>query len=101
MDAECVDWRPRQLVNPPAPVLPGITRAAVIELAESLGLSVHRRMLGIADLLDADEAFLTNSSWLVLPVTRVEKKPIGGGTVGEVTTRLRTGILEMVERETT
>ena len=58
----------------PAPVLPGITRAAVIELAHTLDLPVQRRMLSVNDLLEADEVFLTNSSWLVLPVSRVEKK---------------------------
>lgn len=84
----------------PAPVLPGITRAAVIELAMDMGIGVTRRMLSIADLLDADEAFLTNSGWLLLPVTRVEKKPVGDARVGPVTRRLRTALLDLVDRET-
>ncbi|MCE9590903.1 MAG: aminotransferase class IV [Planctomycetes bacterium] len=84
----------------PAPVLPGITRAAVIELALGMGVTVHRRMLGVADLLDADEVFLTNSGWHVLPVTSVEKKTIGDGRVGETTTQLRTALLELIDRET-
>ncbi len=84
----------------PAPVLPGVTRAAVIELAESIGLSVVRRMLDINDLLDADEAFLTNAGWLVLPVTRVEKKTLGGGRVGAVTLKLRQALLDLIEQET-
>lgn len=83
-----------------APVLPGITRGAVIELAEAAGIGVRRRMLSVSDLLDADEVFLTNSSWLVLPVTRVEKKPIGGGEVGPITQRLRQELLKLIERET-
>ncbi|MEM9294450.1 MAG: aminotransferase class IV, partial [Planctomycetota bacterium] len=45
----------------PAPVLPGVTRGAVIELAEAAGLKVVRKMLTVEDLLDADEVFLTNS----------------------------------------
>ncbi len=84
----------------PAPVLPGVTRAAVLELAADLGLDVHRRMLSVDDLLGADEAFLTNSSWLVLPVTRVEKAAIGDGTVGDVTRELRGRLLDLIERET-
>ncbi len=84
-----------------APVLPGITRAAVIELAESTGLTAERRMLSIDDLLGADEVFLTNSSWHVLPVTRVEQSQIGDGKAGEMTTRLRGALLELIERETT
>lgn len=84
----------------PAPVLPGITRAAVIELAEGLGVTVKHQMLSIDDLLDADEAFLTNSSWHILPVSRVEKSPIGNAKAGDLTRRLRTDLMNLIERET-
>lgn len=83
-----------------APVLPGITRAAVIELAERESLPVHRRMLTVEDLLEADEVFLTNSSWQILPVTRIEKKTIGSGKAGPVTMRLRERLLDLIEQET-
>jgi branched-subunit amino acid aminotransferase/4-amino-4-deoxychorismate lyase len=72
-----------------APVLPGITRGFVIEAADALGVGCARKMLSIEDLLDADEVFLTNSSWGVLPVVQVEGKAIGSGSVGEVTRSLR------------
>jgi len=84
----------------PAPVLPGVTRAAVVELAEGLEIPVHKRMLGIDDLLDADEVFLTNSSWHILPVSRVEQSQIADGIAGKVTLRLREALLELIERET-
>ena len=84
----------------PAPVLPGITRAAVIELAESMEMPVEKKMLGVTDMLDADEVFLTNSSWQVLPVTRVEKKEIGDGAVGPITAKLRRALLDLIERKT-
>ncbi len=84
----------------PAPVLPGITRAAIIELAEKEGLTVERRMLSIDDLLQAQEVFLTNSSWFVLPVTRVEKHTVGEGTPGPITTRLREALLTLFHTET-
>ena len=83
----------------PAPVLPGITRAAVLELAAESDLPAERRMLDVDQLLDADEVFLTNSSWQVLPVTRVERKTIGDGQVGPITRRLREGLLALIERE--
>lgn len=73
----------------PSPVLPGITRARVLKEAKKMGLTVERRMMGIGDVLDADEVFLTNSSWGVLPVTAVEAEPVGSGEVGEVANRLR------------
>ena len=84
----------------PAPVLPGITRATVIELAASMGVAVHRQMLSIDDLLTADEVFLTNSSWHVLPVSKVEKETIGDGKAGELTTKLRERLMEVIEEET-
>ena len=82
------------------PVLPGITRAAVLELAAEIGLEASRARLTIDDLLAADEVFLTNSSWGILPVTAVERETVGEGDVGEMTGRLREAWLELVERET-
>lgn len=73
----------------PSPVLPGITRARVLKEAKKMGLTVERRMMGIGDVLDADEVFLTNSSWGVLPVTAVEAEPVGSGEVGEICRSLR------------
>ena len=73
----------------PSPVLPGITRGAVIDAANKLGIETTARMLTIEDVLGADEVFLTNSSWTILPVVQVEASAIGGGSVGEITRRLR------------
>lgn len=84
----------------PAPVLPGTTRAVVIETAEALGIVVQRRMLSVEDLLNADEVFLTNANWRVLPVTAVEKKPIADGKPGAMTGQLRKDVLALIERET-
>jgi branched-subunit amino acid aminotransferase/4-amino-4-deoxychorismate lyase len=44
--------------------------------------------------------FLTNSSWLVLPVTKVEKKVVGDGKVGPITRRLRESLLGLIDKET-
>ena len=68
----------------PSPVLPGITRASVLGWAEEMGLEVSRQMMTVDDLLDADEVMLTNSSWGVLPVTRLEGATIKDGSPGEV-----------------
>ncbi len=62
----------------PSPVLPGITRQWGVHAAAGLGVLTSRRMVTIDDVLAADEVILTNSSWGVLPVTRVEGKLIGG-----------------------
>lgn len=83
-----------------APVLPGITRTAVIEVAQAMNVEVRREMLSIDDMLEADEVFLTNSGWHVLPVNHVEKKEIGDGVAGELTTKLRAKIMELIATET-
>jgi branched-subunit amino acid aminotransferase/4-amino-4-deoxychorismate lyase len=72
-----------------APVLPGCTRAKVIMWAEGEGRSVERANLAIDDVLAADEIFLTNSSWGVLPVVRIERHEVGGGKPGPVARAMR------------
>lgn len=72
----------------PSPVLPGVTRAMALGWLEERGLEVERRMMPVGDVLDADEVLLTNSSWGVLPVVRVEAEPIGTGEVGPVARNL-------------
>ncbi len=82
----------------PSPVLPGVTRGVLLGFAESMGLTVERRMLTVTDLLEADEAMLTNSGWGVLPVTRVERTAIAAGLVGPVTQQLREMLQEDIAR---
>jgi len=84
----------------PAPVLPGITREAILEIADQENIAVTKRMMSVEELLDADEVFLTNSSWLMLPVTQIEQKQIGQGKVGPLTHQLRNQLLETMEQET-
>ena len=84
----------------PAPVLPGVTRSVVIELAQTMNIEVRKQMLSIEDMLEADEVFLTNASWHVLPVSYVEQKEIGQGRAGELTLALRSRLLETIANET-
>ena len=84
----------------PSCVLPGVTRAAVIELAEKMGVHVERRLFTVDELLGADEVFLTNSSWYVLPATQVDKNEIGLGQVGDITQHLMLALREQVNQMT-
>jgi len=68
----------------PSPVLPGVVRRWVMDVAASRNIEVVKRMLTIEDVLGADELFLTNSSWGVLPVVGMEDSTIGPGEVGPV-----------------
>ena len=81
------------IVTPPArgesldgqPVLPGIVRSWVLESAEAAGRTVERSEIDIERLLAAEEIFLTNSSWGVMPVVKIEDSTIGAGEPGTVT----------------
>ncbi len=81
------------------PVLPGIARKAVCQLARQQSIELVEKDLSISDLLGADEIFLTNVIMEVLPVISVEKHTVGDGKVGPVTGKLREGFLQTVEQE--
>lgn len=89
------------LKTPPldTPVLPGIARGIVLEIARRDRLEVQECALTIDDLLDADEVFLTNTMMQVMPVVRVEKHTIGDGHVGPVSRRLRKEYRKLVREE--
>ncbi len=63
-------------------ILPGITYDLVLELARAAGLPVEVRPVAVAELLAADEVWLSSSTREVQPVTRVDGKPVGTGKPG-------------------
>jgi D-alanine transaminase len=72
-----------------ANILPGITRLEVLRLAGRANVAVRESYLKGDDLLRIDELFLTGTTSEVLPVTRVDGRPIGDGRPGPVTRRLQ------------
>jgi branched-chain amino acid aminotransferase len=80
-------------------VLPGITRAVIIEIAKRLRIPVRERAVTRRELLRADEIFLTNSMAEVLPVTKVGPKKVGNGRVGQLTKLLHISYQKQVIRE--
>ena len=78
-------------------ILPGITREAVLELARELGVEATEGEISLADLLRADEAFLTSSVREVLPITSIDNKPVAQGSPGPVTKRLMAAYRHLVE----
>ena len=62
---------------------------AVMEWALSQGTRVRIRNLTIDDVVAADEVFVTNSSWGVLPVVRVDESIIGNGKPGACAISMR------------
>lgn len=70
------------------PVLSGIARKTVLELAAANSIEVVEKDLTIEDVLGADEVFLTNVIMKVLPVIRIEKHTVGEGKVGGMFVRM-------------
>ena len=72
------------VITPPldADILPGVTRAIVIRLARGLGLDVREEPIRADALARASEVFLTNSVQEVVPLARVEDRPLAARAVG-------------------
>jgi len=77
-------------------VLQGVSRAMVFDLGKELGIPVVEEDLQPYDVYTADEAFLTSTSPCVLPVTRVDRRPIGSGAPGPVVGRMLRAWSEIV-----
>lgn len=74
-------------------ILPGVTRARVLELAREAGYSVEEGLYGWEELLGADEVWLTNSIQELVPVTRLSDwhglmQQVGSGEAGPLTLKL-------------
>lgn len=67
--------------------LDGITRAVILELAVTLGVSLEERSLTRYDVYTADECFLTGTAAEVIPVVALDRRTIGDGAPGAVTQR--------------
>ncbi len=69
--------------------LPGVTRNAVLGLANAAGISATEASLTVDELRRAEEAFLTNAVAGVLPLVSVDGRNVGSGEPGKLTGRLR------------
>jgi D-alanine transaminase len=83
--------RNRTIVTRPlsTALLPGITRASVMRLAEEEGLTVEERLITVSEAYEAAEAFYTSASSFVMPVIEIDGRRIGEGTPGPLSRRLR------------
>ncbi len=62
-----------------AGILEGVTRNAVIEIARKAGYETHERAMTRHDVYTSDEVFLTGTAAEVIPVVKVDNRPIGTG----------------------
>ncbi len=91
----------QRLITPPvdAGVLPGITRAAVLEIAGAAGLQPREETFSPEQLAAADEAFLTNSLLEIMPLVMLNGRKIGDGKPGKFTAVLGQCYRHLVDRE--
>jgi branched-chain amino acid aminotransferase len=89
------------LYTPPTtmPVLAGIARKTVCEIATKSSISLVEKELYIADVLGADEVFLTNVIMQVMPINKVEQHVVGDGEVGPMTGKLAKKFEEVVKKQ--
>lgn len=70
-------------------VLPGITKMKVLQLCQQLEIPYREEPVPVEALNNAQECFLTNSVWEIVPIVKVDGKSVGDGTLGSITKRLQ------------
>ena len=90
----------RALITPSleSGVLPGITREAVLEIAQALNIEPVEREVELRGLVEAEEAFATNSILEIMPVTRFDGQPIASGKPGQLTEELALAYRRLVDQ---
>ena len=78
-----------EIFTPDSGVLEGVTRETVFGLASELGILLETRKVSAEEVREADEVFVTSTAGGIMPVTKVDGEPVGGGTPGSLTIRLR------------
>lgn len=69
-------------------ILDGITRRIILSLAQEEGIQVEEGSYALDQLVQSDECFLTNTTMEVMPVTSLNRRPLGTGKPGLLTRRL-------------
>ena len=79
-------------------ILPGITRDAILTLAEERGYTIEEKSIPREALYIADELFFTGTAAEVTPIRSVDKYTIGNGARGPITTELQEAFFDIVHR---
>ena len=81
-------------------VLPGITREVVLEIAHAASIKTVERQVELEELIEAEEAFVTNSVLEVMPLTWFDGRPIGTGKPGHLTKELLAALRRLIDQAT-
>ncbi len=79
-------------------VLPGITRATLLDVLAREGIPVVERPFTIEEAQSAREAFITSATSIVMPVTSIDGRPVGNGEPGMLAMRLRAEFHKVAEQ---
>jgi len=77
-------------------VLQGDTRKAILQMAVQLGIPTVEEDIQPYDAYNADEVFLTNTTYCILPANRIDNRAVGTETPGPITRQLQSAWSEMV-----
>ena len=90
-----------RLCTPPvgSSILEGITRRCVLEMAQDLGIPSSEQTIAREVLYTADEVFLTGTAAEITPVRSVDRKPVGDGKRGPITSALQRRFFDVIRGE--
>ncbi|MGI9502516.1 MAG: D-amino-acid transaminase [Geminicoccaceae bacterium] len=80
-------------------ILPGCTRWALLALAAETDVKVEEKPFSPEEAKQADEAFITSATNLVMPVVGIDEATLGEGAPGPITTRLRQLYVDAARQE--
>ncbi|MCA9284888.1 MAG: aminotransferase class IV, partial [Phycisphaerales bacterium] len=91
------------LVTPPIdvdpPILHGVTRAMVAEVAEDAAIPFAERPLPVHELLEAEEVLITSSRKIVAAIVQIDGRPVGSGAIGPVARSVYDRCLQRIANE--
>lgn len=69
-------------------ILHGVSRKTVLEILQNQGVTVWEKEFTVKELLESDEVFITNTLVEVMPITKIDEKPVANGNPGQITMML-------------
>ena len=78
-------------------ILPGVTRATVMDVAKSEGLKIEQRNFSRDEAIKAREAFVTSATNIIMPVVKIDGVIIGDGRPGNISRQLRLRFHQVAE----
>lgn len=80
-------------------VLPGVTRSLVLESARRLGIETRLEAVGLGQVTDIQEAFITSSSRGVVPVVKIDDALVGEGEPGKITRLIAADFQRLIDEK--